>query len=115
MQTPYVYPQVNGNRAGVRWLTLLDDNGRGLRVEGDPLIDVSLHRWTAEAILLPATPLTSGRGTPSGLILITARMAWDRLHVARASCRNTSCRRGRRRSQCASACTSVLIEKFLSF
>lgn len=56
MQTPYVYPQENGNRTGVRWLTLLDDRGRGLRIEGDPLIDVSLRRWTTEAIAAARHP-----------------------------------------------------------
>ena len=56
MQTPYVYPQENGNRTGVRWLSLLDDRGRGLRIEGDPLIDVSLRRWTTEAIAAARHP-----------------------------------------------------------
>jgi beta-galactosidase len=56
MQTPYVYPQENGNRSAVRWLTLLDDSGRGLRVEGEPVVDVSLHRWTAEALAAAAHP-----------------------------------------------------------
>jgi beta-galactosidase len=56
MQTPYVYPQENGNRSAVRWLTLLDDSGRGLRIEGGPLIDVSLRRWTTEALAAAAHP-----------------------------------------------------------
>jgi beta-galactosidase len=56
MQTPYVYPQENGNRTSVRWLTLLDDNGNGLRIQGGPLIDVSLHRYTTEAIAAARHP-----------------------------------------------------------
>jgi beta-galactosidase len=56
MQTPYVYPQENGNRTSVRWLTLLDDSGRGLRIEGDPLIDVTLRRWTTEAVAAARHP-----------------------------------------------------------
>ena len=56
MQTPYVYPQENGNRSAVRWLTLLDESGRGLRIEGQPLIDVSLRRWTTEALAAAAHP-----------------------------------------------------------
>jgi beta-galactosidase len=56
MQTPYVYPQENGNRAAVRWLTLLDDRDRGLRIEGEPVIDVSLRRWTTEALAAAAHP-----------------------------------------------------------
>jgi beta-galactosidase len=48
LQTPYVFPQENGNRAAARWLTLRDDAGRGLRVEGRPTIDFAARRWTSE-------------------------------------------------------------------
>ena len=38
-QTPYVFPQENGHRAGVRWARLTDDGGAGLAVEGvSPLL-----------------------------------------------------------------------------
>jgi beta-galactosidase len=50
LQTPYVFPQENGNRAEVRWLVVSDDHGRTLRIEGDPLIDVTVRRWTSEAL-----------------------------------------------------------------
>ena len=50
LQTPYVFPQENGNRAGVRWLTLRDDTGAGLAVAGEPVIDVTARRWTSEAL-----------------------------------------------------------------
>jgi beta-galactosidase len=62
MQTPYVYPQENGNRASIRWLTLLDGSDRGLRIEGDPLIDISLRRWSTEEIAAARHPadLTPG-------------------------------------------------------
>jgi beta-galactosidase len=50
LQTPYVFPQENGNRADVRWLTLRDDTGAGLAVAGDPVIDVTARRWTSEAL-----------------------------------------------------------------
>jgi beta-galactosidase len=50
LQTPYVYPQENGNRAEVRWLTLTDHRGRGLRVEGRPTIDVAVRRWSTETL-----------------------------------------------------------------
>jgi beta-galactosidase len=37
LYVPYVRPQENGGRAGVRWLTLRDATGRGLRIElGEP-------------------------------------------------------------------------------
>lgn len=38
---PYVRPQETGNRTDVRWLELRDDEGRGLRVEGEPLLEVT--------------------------------------------------------------------------
>ena len=48
LQTPYVRPQENGNRTEVRWATLTDSAGAGLRVEGRPHIDVTARRWTSE-------------------------------------------------------------------
>lgn len=45
LQTPYVFPQDNGNRSGVRWFETA-----GLRVEAEPPVDVSLHPWTAETL-----------------------------------------------------------------
>ncbi len=47
LQTPYVFPQENGRRADVRWLTVADASGRGLRVAGDPLFAFTLRRWTS--------------------------------------------------------------------
>jgi beta-galactosidase len=38
---PYVRPQETGNRTDVRWLVLRDAQGRGLRVQGDPLLEVT--------------------------------------------------------------------------
>jgi len=50
MQTPYVFPQENGSRAGVRWATLTDGAGTGLRVEGAPTIDLTVRRWSSEQL-----------------------------------------------------------------
>ncbi|SDQ93106.1 glycoside hydrolase family 2 TIM barrel-domain containing protein [Thermostaphylospora chromogena] len=47
MQTPYVRPQENGNRADVRWATLTGEKG-GLRIAGDPTFDLTVRRWTSE-------------------------------------------------------------------
>ncbi|RME75882.1 MAG: DUF4981 domain-containing protein [Chloroflexi bacterium] len=44
--TPYIKPQENGSKTDVRWAELTDDAGRGLRVEGDPLLNVSVSRYT---------------------------------------------------------------------
>jgi beta-galactosidase len=48
LQTPYLYPQENGNRAGVRWATLGDGRGNGIRVEGEPTFDLTARPWTSE-------------------------------------------------------------------
>ena len=41
---PYLRPQENGNKTDVRWLTLTDDTGFGLKVEGNQPISVTaLH------------------------------------------------------------------------
>jgi beta-galactosidase len=47
LQTPYVFPQENGARPGVRWARLLGA-GSGLRVEGHPTFDLTVRRWTSE-------------------------------------------------------------------
>ena len=48
LQTPYVRPQENGNRTEVRWATLTDAAGAGLRVEGRPHFELTARRWTSE-------------------------------------------------------------------
>jgi beta-galactosidase len=48
LQTPYVYPQENGNRADARWLRLTSPEGGGISVEGDPVFDFTARRWTSE-------------------------------------------------------------------
>jgi beta-galactosidase len=50
MQTPYLFPQENGNRAEVRWLKLTDESGAGLKVTGEPQLDVTVRRWTTEEL-----------------------------------------------------------------
>ncbi len=48
---PYVRPQENGNKSGVRWAALSDDSGAGLLVvsqpeDETPLFNVSAHHYT---------------------------------------------------------------------
>ena len=43
--SPYMNPQETGNRTGVRWFEVLDEKGRGLRIEGNK-IDVSALPYT---------------------------------------------------------------------
>jgi len=50
LQTPYVFPQENGNRADVRWATLTDSSGAGLRIEAEPTIDLTVRRWSTEQL-----------------------------------------------------------------
>jgi hypothetical protein len=45
--TPYIVPQENGNKTDVRWAALMDDEGLGLLVMGQPLLNVSAHHFTA--------------------------------------------------------------------
>jgi beta-galactosidase len=44
LQTPYVKPQENGRRGDVRWVTLTDTVGRGLRIAGD--FGFAVRKWT---------------------------------------------------------------------
>ncbi len=46
LYVPYVFPQENGNRTEVRWVSLASPGGTGLLATGEPLIDFSAHRFT---------------------------------------------------------------------
>ena len=47
---PYIVPQEHGHHTDVRWLTLCNERGRGLRVEAspEPLLEFSASHFTAE-------------------------------------------------------------------
>lgn len=45
---PYIRPQENGNRSDIRWVDFTDENGKGLRVEGLPVVDVVAHSFPME-------------------------------------------------------------------
>jgi beta-galactosidase len=47
MQTPYIYPQENGNRIDVRWARLTRADGSGLLIKGEPTFDLTVRRWTS--------------------------------------------------------------------
>jgi beta-galactosidase len=40
---PYVRPQENGNREDVRWVSIVDESGKGIIFKGEPLIAFSAH------------------------------------------------------------------------
>ena len=44
----YVRPQENGNRTDVRWMTLTDKLGRGIKITGMPLLSVSAWPYSME-------------------------------------------------------------------
>ncbi len=48
--TPYVRPQENGGHAGVRWFTLSDASGRGVRIDLDKPMQVSANPFRAEQL-----------------------------------------------------------------
>ena len=50
MMTQYVTPQENGNRTDVRWISLCDGNGRGLKIVGDQPLSVSVWNTTQDAL-----------------------------------------------------------------
>jgi beta-galactosidase len=50
LQTPYVYPQENGNRTDTRWVSFTDATGAGLLARGAPVLEFTARRWTSEAL-----------------------------------------------------------------
>ena len=50
LQTPYVFPQENGNRADVRWALFTAPDGTGLRVDGDPEFAFTARRWDSASL-----------------------------------------------------------------
>lgn len=46
--TPYIYPQENGNRHEVRWVSVTDPSGIGFVAAGNPMLDFSAHYYTTE-------------------------------------------------------------------
>ncbi len=62
---PYVRPQEHGNRTDVRWLSLHEDNGRTLTINGAQLLSMSVWPYSAETLANAThTPdLTTGEVT----------------------------------------------------
>ena len=50
---PYVMPQEHGHKTDVRWLSLVDADGAGVRVDGQPTLEFSASHLT-EADLFSA-------------------------------------------------------------
>ena len=56
----YVEPQETGNRTDVRWVTLTDDRGFGLKVSGQPLINFSAWPFRASELEHEKWPVNLG-------------------------------------------------------
>jgi len=64
LQTPYPVPQENGNHVQTRWLEVIGDGDRALRVIGRPTFDFTARRWTSgelERATRPSQLTDSGR------------------------------------------------------
>jgi beta-galactosidase len=81
LQTPYLYPQENGNRRDVRWATLTEGGGRGLRVEGEPTIDLTVRPWTTEQLDQARHPTD----------LVPGDRVWVNLDLAQQGIGSASC------------------------
>jgi beta-galactosidase len=81
LQTPYVYPQENGNRADVRWATITNDQGRGLQVRGEPTIDLTVRPWTSEQLDEARHPID----------LVPGDRLWVNLDLAQQGIGSASC------------------------
>ena len=51
---PYIVPQEHGNHTEVRWLTLVDERGHGLRVEAEGPLEFSASHYTAHDLYAAA-------------------------------------------------------------
>lgn len=43
---PYIKPQENGSKADVRWAAVTDPEGRGIRFEGQPMLQFGAHHYS---------------------------------------------------------------------
>ena len=46
----YVMPQENGNKTDVRWIRVMDKAGTGLKVTGEPLLEVNVQDYSQQAL-----------------------------------------------------------------
>ena len=42
---PYLRPQETGNKTDVRWVKLTDENGKGLMITGDTVLNISARHY----------------------------------------------------------------------
>ncbi len=97
---PYLKPQEHGNKTDVRWLTLTDDEGRGLLVIAEPTISFSALHYSAQDL----TAATHTHNLPWRdevfLSLDFAQGGWATAVAGRACCRSTCSSRASMPSRC---------------
>jgi beta-galactosidase len=71
---PYVMPQENGNKTGVRWLVLTRSDGSGLLVEGDSLLSVNVQDYSLKALNESKTSHQLKRGDHTYLFIDKKQM-----------------------------------------
>jgi beta-galactosidase len=81
LQTPYLYPQENGNRRDARWATVGDGGGRGIRFEGEPTFDLTVRPWTSEQLDQARHPTD----------LVPGDRVWVNLDLAQQGIGSASC------------------------
>lgn len=81
LQTPYVYPQENGNRLDVRELLVSGSDGATLRVAGLPVFSFSARRWTSEQLDAARHPTD----------LVAGEQLWLNLDIAQQGLGSASC------------------------
>jgi beta-galactosidase len=79
MQTPYVHPQENGNRTGVRWARITAPDGTGLSVTGHPAFELTARRWTSADLAAARHP---DELRPSGQVHLNVDLAQNGLGSA---------------------------------
>jgi beta-galactosidase len=48
---PYIFPQENGNREDVRWVELLNDQHKGIRITADSVFSMTASHFTADDLV----------------------------------------------------------------
>jgi beta-galactosidase len=81
LQTPYVFPQENGNRTDVRWASLTAPDGTGFRIDGQPHLELTARRWTS-------ADLDTAKHTNE---LRAGELVWLNLDIAQQGLGSASC------------------------
>ena len=81
LQTPYVFPQENGNRTEVRWAALTSSDGTGIRIDGQPHVELTARRWTS-------ADLDAAKHTNE---LRAGELVWLNLDIAQQGLGSASC------------------------